>query len=229
MSEELTGTDLTAVLPKGLGKSVDAHLMDQVNSCIEDPDIAEHFRSNLITYAGVLTAGQFKLQDYLNAVQYVTYKVMGLSHKDAFLATFPNKHARYNRDEVPNSKVVKYAGNYHAGKLVTLCFEVAMIPIYITNYGVLQEAIDVQADLMRSSSSDIVKQKAADSLMGHLQSPETKKYELEVKIVEDTALSELKRTMLQCATQESLAISTGTMTALDVAERVVIEQAQDDL
>lgn len=228
MSEGISKEDLVSALPSGLGKSVDEHLMTQVNNCVEDEDIAESFRNNLITYAGVLTSGNFKLTDYLSAVQFVTYKVMGLKTKEAFLATFPAKQKRYRDNEVSEAKISKYASNYGAGKLVTLCYEVAMIPVYITNYGILQRAINTQAELMDNAVSEIVRQKAADSLMTHLQAPEVKKYEMEVKVAEDTTLVELRRTMLQCATQESLAISSGQMTALDIAERKVIDVKSAD-
>lgn len=54
-----------------------------------------------------------------------------------------------------------YISAYHKSKLVNLIFEQTLIPIHILNAPLLQQAINVQAELMLTANSEKVRSDAA--------------------------------------------------------------------
>ena len=64
-------------VPTYLRNNVSQDLVDTLNSIAQDPIMAENIRDNFVSYTSVLKEGRFKLEEYLNAVSYVSYKIMG--------------------------------------------------------------------------------------------------------------------------------------------------------
>ena len=90
---ELTKQQIVNALPANFKNSVSQELVDTINNVTQDQLVAEAFRENFISYSGVMKEGKFKTQDYMNAVQYVTYEHMGYSNKEAYFKTFPTRQA----------------------------------------------------------------------------------------------------------------------------------------
>lgn len=63
-----------------------------VNSISSDPQAASTIRENLISYSGVMRDGKFKTEDYVNAVAYVSYKIMGYTNQESYQRTFPSRY-----------------------------------------------------------------------------------------------------------------------------------------
>ena len=77
----MTIEDLKLALPKGLQHQANQEFADKVNSIAAEPETAEEVRNNFITYAKVLQEGKYKTEDYLNAVTYCTFKIMGYTNR----------------------------------------------------------------------------------------------------------------------------------------------------
>ena len=75
-------------LPPKLKSSATQTIVDELNNLQDNPVVAEQIRNNFISYTGVLSEGKFKTEDYLNAVKYVSYKLMGNTNKDAYFKTY---------------------------------------------------------------------------------------------------------------------------------------------
>jgi len=182
MTEALTEQQFKAVLPPNMKKIVNPLLIMRVNNIINDPDEWEVYKENLLSYTHVLQNGKFKLEQYTNAVRYVSYKVMGMTNRDAYIKTFPEKYERFVSEGVSEKAIASYYTAYNKSKLVMLIYEQTLIPTHIINAPIYQKAINHQLFLMLNAKSETVQQKAADSLLNNLKAPETAKMELDVSV-----------------------------------------------
>lgn len=220
----LTVDQFRYALPDKVKKSVNQELIDQINTTLSDPEMYESYRDNLLSYTKVMADGRFKVQNYVEAVKYVSHKLMGCSNIEAYSKTFPDKMQRFAQQGVAAKDIASYVTAYNKSKLVNLIFEQTLIPSYVLNQDLYQRALNVQADLMMNAKSEKVRCEAANSLLGQLKMPEVKKVELDIGIKEDSSIAALRATTLELARQQRLMLESGAMNAQDVAHsRLVIE------
>ena len=214
----LTVDTFRQALPDKVKKSVNQELIDQINLTLAEPDLYEAYRDNLVSYTKVMADGRFKVPDYINAVKYVSHKLMGCSNIEAYSKTFPSKIQRFTAQGVAGKDIASYVTAYNKSKLVNLIFEQTLIPSYVLNQDLYQKALNVQAELMLDTDiSPKVRSDAANSLLTHLKMPETQKVELEIGIKEDSSIAALRATTLELARQQRLMLESGAMNAQDVA------------
>lgn len=220
----LTVDQFKQVLPDKVKKSVSQELIDQINTTLSDPEMYEAYRDNLLSYTRVMADGRFKVDSYIQAVRYVSHKLMGATNIEAYSKTFPDKIARFAQQGVSSKDIASYVTAYNKSKLVNLIFEQTLIPSYVLNQDLYQKALNVQAELMVSANSEKVRSDAANSLLTHLKMPETQKVELEIGVKEDSAIAALRATTLELARQQRLMLEAGAMNAQEVAHsKLVIE------
>ena len=85
--------ELDAALPAQLKGKMTPEIAQNLNAVITDAQVAQHFRDNFISYTNVLQTGKFKLEDYMSAVLYVGFKLMGYTDKECYQRTFPARYA----------------------------------------------------------------------------------------------------------------------------------------
>ena len=214
---QLTIDQFKQALPDKVKKSVSQELIDQVNSTLSDPDMFEAYRDNLLSYTRVMADGRFKVSEYINAVRYVSHKLMGCTNIDAYTKTFPDKYQRFMAQGVVAKDIASYVTAYNKSKLVNLIFEQTLIPSYVLNQDLYQKALNVQAELMVSARSEKVRADAANSLLTHLKMPEKQKVELEVSVKEDSSIAQLRTATLELARQQRLSMEAGQLNAQQVA------------
>lgn len=220
----LTIDQFKQALPDKVKKSINQELIDQINTTLSDPEMFESYRENLLSYTKVMADGRFKVDSYVQAVKYVSHKLMGCTNIEAYTKTFPDKYARFVAQGVQAKDIASYVTAYNKSKLVNLIFEQTLIPSYVLNQDLYQRALNVQADLMVNSGSDKVRCDAANSLLTHLKMPETQKVELEIGVKEDSSIAQLRQATLELARQQRLALEAGAMNAQEVAHaRIVID------
>lgn len=218
----LTIEQFKQALPDKVKKSVSQDLIDQVNLTLNEPELYEAYRDNLVSYTSVMADGKFKVPNYIDAVKYVSHKLMGCSNIDAYIKTFPAKYARFVAQGVEPKDIASYVTAYNKGQLVNKIFQQTLIPSYVLNQDLYQKALNVQADLMISSHSDKVRCDAANSLLTHLKMPETQKVELEIGVKEDSSIAALRATTMELARQQRLMMESGAMTAQQVAHSTLL-------
>ena len=218
----LTIDQFKAALPDKVKKSINQELIDQINATLSEPEMYETYRENLMSYTKVMQEGKFKISEYINAVKYVSHKLMGCTNLDAYSKTFPDKIARFTAQQVASKDIASYVTAYNKSKLVNLIYEQTLIPSYVLNQDLYQKALNVQADLMVNAKSEKVKSDAANSLLTHLKPPEVKKVELDIGIKEDSSIAALRATTLELARQQRLAMEAGAMNAQEVAHSQLI-------
>ena len=220
----LTNEEFKKALPAKMKGNLNQTLMDQINDTITKPELFEAYRENLLSYTGVLNDGRFKIESYINAVKYVSYKLMGKSNQDAYALTFPDRYQRLLAEGVVPKDIAAYVSLYNKTKLVNLIMEQSLIPSWILNQDLYQKALNTQAELMITAKSEKVRSDAANSILTHLKRPETQKVELQVGQKEDSSIDELRQATLELVKQQRLMMEAGQMTANEVAQsRVVIE------
>jgi len=220
----LTVEQFKAALPEKVKKSINQELIDQINLTLAEPELYEAYRDNLMSYTKVMADGRFKVSNYVEAVKYVSHKLMGCTNIEAYTKTFPDKYQRFVAQGVSPKDIASYVTAYNKSKLVNLIFEQTLIPSYVLNQDLYQKALNVQAELMIHAHSEKVRSDAANSLLTHLKMPEVSKVELDVNVKEDSAIANLRATTLELARQQRLMLESGAMSALQVAEsRMVIE------
>lgn len=223
----LTVEQFKDALPAKVKKSVNQELIDQINLTLSDPGMYESYRENLMSYTKVMADGRFKVENYVEAVKYVSHKLMGCTNIEAYTKTFPDKYANFVAAGVTAKDIASYVTAYNKGKLVNLIFEQTLIPSYVLNQDLYQRALNVQADLMITAKSEKVRSDAAAHLLNALKMPETNKVELEITHKEDSAIAQLRATTLELSRMQRLQIEAGAINAQDAAHsKMVIDMGE---
>lgn len=216
--DALTIDQFKLALPDKVKKSVNQELIDQVNATLSEPEMFEAYRDNLMSYTKVMADGRFKVQEYVNAVKYVSHKLMGCTNTEAYSKTFPDKMQRFAAQGVASKDIASYITAYNKSKLVNLIFEQTLIPSYVLNQDLYQKALNVQAALMVDTDvSPKVRTDAANSLLTHLKMPEKQKVELDINVKEDSSIAALRQATLELARQQRLAMEAGQTSAQETA------------
>jgi len=213
----LTIENVQDAVPNHLRSSVTQEMVDTLNTIAADPVMAENIRSNFIGYSAILKDGKFKTEEYLNAVMFVSFKVMGCTNLEAYQRTFPKRYANLLARGTATKDIAGYVAAYNRGKLPNLIMEQSMVPTWVLNQDIYQKAINVQADLMMHSNSDKVRTDAANSILNHLKKPETKEFQISMDTNDSAGIKEMRGMLAQLAQQQRDLIEQGRMKTIDVA------------
>lgn len=196
----LTQQDVARALPASLKVAATQALTDHINNIVSDPVVAEQVRHNFISYAHVLKEGKFKTEEYLNAVVYVGYKLMGKTNHDAYALTFPQRYQNFVAKGTSSKDIASYVSMYHRGKLVNLILEQSLVPTWVLNQELFQKAVNTQAEIMLDPDvSPKVRSDAANSLMTHLKKPETKEFQVSLQVEESSGMTEMREAITKMA------------------------------
>lgn len=214
----LTIEQVTSALPAQLRTSVTQHFVDMLNQLQVDPEMADNIRDNFLSYSNVLKEGRFKIEDYFNAVSYVSYKLMNMSNQDAYIRTFPKRHADLVARGATPKDISSYVAAYHKGKLVNMIMEQVMVPVWVLNQDMFQRALNVQYELMTDPDmSGKVRTDAANSILTHLKKPEKMDFQLNMNTPETSGMKELTAALTNLASAQLAQIEQGNIKTIDIA------------
>mgnify|MGYP001174094207 FL=1 len=227
----ITKEELKASLPVNLRSAATDELTLKINSICADPIVAQEIGQNFISFANVMQEGKFKIDDYLNAVSFVTHSLMGKTNRDAYAATFPERIRDMIASGYDERKISSYVAMYNKGKLVNLIREQSLIPVWVLNAHRFQEAIEVQAELMINAKSEMVRATAANSLLTHLQKPkEAANLQLNINTGNDNkAMTALSDALNKLSESQEDVIRSGKFVAKDIASTPIIEGEFEDV
>lgn len=224
----LTKDIVLKVLPKSKKAHVTDEFMDRLNGSLTGDEVErEAIRNNFLGYVSVCAEGSYSLDQYLSAVKYCSYKLMGDNNVVAYSKTFPERYARVMSDIDKQDYVVQYAAAYNKGKLVNAIMAQTMVPTYVLNQDIHQKAINRLAHLMEHARSEKVQEAAASSLLVQLKAPEAKKIDLNVEVKRTDGIAELNNTLMQMAEQQKLMIESGMSTKTVAGQRIIMEEVED--
>ena len=216
----ITVQNLKQALPATTKLTVSQSLVDKLNAVTSDPILAEHIRDNFISYNTVMQDGKYTADEYINAITYCTYKVMGLTNKDAYINTFPQRHRQLVARGASAKDISAYVAAYHKGKLVMAILDQAHIPMWLLNQDVYQKAINVQVDLMKNAQSELVRTQAANSILTHLAKPKDAVPQVAIQINQNTGMNELMDAMAALAEKQVNMIDHGVTAKELAAQRI---------
>lgn len=208
--ENLSIEQFKRCLPSNVRGNVTEEIVERFNEVLNDPLAREAVAENLIGFTNVISQGKFKLESYLYAVKYVTYKAMGDSNILAYRKTFPQRVQDLIDKGVPDKDINSMVSAYNKSKLVTLIFQAMAIPTHILNQDLFQEALNVQRQLMLDPTvKPLVRCQAAKALMDTLKPPEVKQMELAVSVKETDTVTELRKATTELAKAQLEALRKG--------------------
>lgn len=206
-------------VPAHIRASVSQSVVDQLNSIAIDPIMAEDIRNNFISYSSVMKEGRFKIEEYLNAVTYVSYKIMGNNNEEAYSKTFPQRYARLIAENKPKKDIASYVHAFNKGKLVNMILEATLVPSWVLNQDIHQRAINRLADLMVNAQSEKVQAESAAALLTHLGKPKEGTFQINIGETENAGMREMREQMAELAAIQREAIMNGRMKTIDVASQ----------
>jgi len=224
---ELTIHQIRACAPLGVRKNITQKMVDVINAAVDDSDVKDRFREHILSWINVMQEGKWKMADYANAVKYVTYKLMGDTQMSAWAKVFPERLQRLVDKGIPDKNISAHVTMYNKTPLVLKITERTLPPLHIINSDILQEAINVEAELMRSANSETVRMKAAATLIEHLKAPESLKVDINVGVSNDT-VEDLREITRALAVEQRKMIESGGMSAKGIAEMDVIKKVRDE-
>jgi len=146
---------------------------------------------------------------------------MGDKASTAYSKVFPDRYQNLIDKGASSSYIASFADNYGNNALVTKIIEQTLVPTHILNAGVYQEAINTQAELMRTAKSEMVRQKAAESLMTNLTAPVAAKLEIDIGYSNDL-VEDLRATTRALAQQQLKMIMNGQASAKEIAHSEIL-------
>lgn len=218
----LTQAEVQNALPATLKVRVSQEVVDTLNAICTDDEIARTIRENLHSYTSVIKTGKFRIEDYLHAVSYVSFKMMGYSNQESYVRTFPARYQALVARGATDKDVSSYVAAFSKNKLVNEILEQSLIPIWVLNQDVYQAAINKQAWLMRNAKREDVQQKAADSLLNHLKKPEAAAMQLNLNMADNSGLNELRDQLGKMAEMQKDLIQAGMKTK-DIAHQSIVD------
>lgn len=216
----LTVEQVRDALPKRVQTAATQSLTDKLNQISSDPEAAQIIRDNFITYSGVLKDSRFRTEDYLNAITYVTFKLMNHSNQDSYKKTFPDRYAKLMARGATEKEISSYVAIYNKNILVNELLEQCLIPTWILNQEYYQKAINIQVDLMTNASSEKVRTEAANSLLTHLKRPETKKAQISIDINNRQIEDDLSTMMESLVAAQKSLVQSGVPTAAIASQKL---------
>lgn len=230
MKDQLSLAQLQEAVPKKSKNTITQGLVDTINNMAYDEEFMENYRENILGYVSVLQEGKYRVTDYLNAVRYVGFRLMGNNKINSYTKTFPDRYAKFLNDGASAKTIASYSTAYSKGELVNKIFEQSMVPVYIMNQDMFQAALNKQFNIMNNDDASYkVQSDAANSLLTHLKPPEEKKVAIEIEVKQHSYIDDLKKSAQEFAEKQVNAISEGSATAQEVAHsKHVIEHEPEE-
>lgn len=230
----ITKSQMLDLSSAGFKRRISDDFVDIINAAIAgtDPEMLDSYKDDIFSYQNVLANGRYKIEDYLSAVKYVSYKNMKYNNTDAYRLTFPDRTRRVmekhranglSDDEIIDQKLSSFVHSYNITKLVNEIYKQTQIPPHILNYANFQIGVNVQTELALHGESERVRSDAADSLMARLATPEAMKMEVAIGIDDGGMVAELRKAAAELSKVQQSKITAGEVTSLEVAECDIIE------
>lgn len=209
------------LVPKTQRTLITEDFVDKLEASVKDSVIAEEFKSNFITYLNVLSKGKYKMEDYINAVKYVSFKLLDYSNVKAYAATFPE---RYQRLVEEGQQIDAFVSMYNKNKLVIQIYEQTIVPSYVLNAPLHQQALNTLASMIQDEDvRGMTKVKACEAILAYTKQPEVIKGELTIGIEQSDTINDLREVTEQLAETYRKALQGGARTLTQVAEAKIID------
>jgi len=219
--QRLTKEEFDKALPRHLVGTLARSTLERLNDINEDPIIANEIRDNFVSYSVVMSEGKYSVKGYMEAVAYVSYKMMGYTNRQAYEMVFPSRVEKLRQRGVEEKNIAAHVTSYNKGKMVNAILERTLVPTWVLNQDIHQKAINRLAHLMIHAHSEKVQSDSASALIGHLKPPQPKEVNLNIGAREDQGLLDLREALLSLAQKQKDLIGKGVDTR-DITEQKLV-------
>lgn len=226
----ITIDEVKKSLPTNLRSSVSQDLVDKLNNIDKDPTVVELVKESFVSYNSVLREGKFSITDYLNAVTYISFRLMNFNNQESYVRTFPDRYAAMKAAGKSEKDISSFVYAYNKNKLVNLVYEQSIIPTWILNQDAYQKAINKQVQLMNSATSELVQTQAANSILTHLARPkEAANFQLNINTEDTSGMKELRATLEELSRQQISMVQSGIGTKEIAESGLTIEADYEEI
>ena len=210
------------LVPKNQRTLITQEFLDKLEASVNDSLVAEQFKENFVTYLNVLSKGKYKMEDYINAVKYVSFKLLGYSNINAYIATF---HERYERLKTEGqTQIEAFVSMYNKNKLVMQIYEQTIVPSYVLNAPMHQQALNTLAAMIIDDDvRGMTKVKACEVILQYTKQPEVVKGELTIGIEQSDTINDLREIVENLADTHKVLLERKGMTLKQIAETNIID------
>jgi hypothetical protein len=228
-NKKFNAESFRAVLPKKFKHIVTNDLVDRILSWEKEPVKTEIFLENVMTYNKVLLSGKFSIEEYLNAVKFVSRLLLEESNIDAYAATFPDRYKRLVEEKgLTKDQIGPYVSQYKSSKLVTSILEMTIIPSHVLNAPLHQKALNELSKIMVNSRSDIARVNAAAKILEYTKPPEAAKLEIDLSVRRDESIDELREVTQKLVDAQLKSIKAGH-SVKEIAEMTIVDASYEEV
>lgn len=186
--------------------------VDEIQKLSENPEYGPEFINCYLDHLNILKEDKRKThKQYLSAIKFFSLVESGNSLTDAYIKTFPDRwNDRQKNHDTPDKSIMRgEASRYNGTQLVNEIRKIAAIPVQLIHRHLLHEAILETAELMRTSKSDMVKQRAADTLIRELKPSEDQTINVHVDDGATSVIEELHKATKALAAEQYKSVMAG--------------------
>ena len=215
------------LVPKNQRTLITQEFLDKLEASVSDSLVAEQFKENFVTYLNVLSKGKYKMEDYINAVKYVSFKLLGYSNINAYIATFPERYERLKAEG--QTQIEAFVSMYNKNKLVMQIYEQTIVPSYVLNAPMHQQALNTLAAMIIDDDvRGMTKVKACEAILQYTKQPDIVKGELTIGIEQSDTINDLREITENLADTYRVMLEKKGMKLKDVAEADIIDITPED-
>ena len=215
------------LVPKNQRTLITQEFLDKLEASVSDSLVAEQFKENFVTYLNVLSKGKYKMEDYINAVKYVSFKLLGYSNINAYIATFPERYERLKTEG--QTQIEAFVSMYNKNKLVMQIYEQTIVPSYVLNAPMHQQALNTLASMIVDDDvRGMTKVKACEAILQYTKQPDVVKGELTIGIEQSDTINDLREITENLADTYRVMLEKKGMRLKDVAEADIIDITPED-
>ena len=215
------------LVPKNQRTLITQEFLDKLKASVSDSLVAEQFKENFVTYLNVLSKGKYKMEDYINAVKYVSFKLLGYSNINAYIATFPERYERLKAEG--QTQIEAFVSMYNKNKLVMQIYEQTIVPSYVLNAPMHQQALNTLAAMIIDDDvRGMTKVKACEAILQYTKQPDIVKGELTIGIEQSDTINDLREITENLADTYRMMLEKKGMKLKDVAEANIIDITPED-
>ena len=215
------------LVPKNQRTLITQEFIDKLEAGVNDSEVTKQFKKNIVTYLNVLSKGKYKMEDYINAVKYVSFKLLGYSNINAYIATFPERYERLKAEG--QTQIEAFVSMYNKNKLVMQIYEQTIVPSYVLNAPMHQQALNTLAAMIIDDDvRRMTKVKACEAILQYTKQPDIVKGELTIGIEQSDTINDLREITENLADTYRMMLEKKGMKLKDVAEANIIDITPED-
>ena len=223
---DLTLEVIKELLPESKKKKMTQEVLDDINKLVADPDYGAELAENYVNFISVLREQQrYTVEQYKKAIMFYTLVESGVALIHSYTQVFPDRVA-YRKKVYPerdlNIDLAHEASRYNRSSLITEIRKLDTLSIKLIHRSLLHEAILKQATLMRTARSELVQQKASETLIRELKPDEDTNINLNVNDGSGQILKDLRQATAALAQMQFNKIAAGA-SVKSIAESKILQ------